>query len=711
MLLRIESALRYSIFMMGFTALATQIVLLREALNIFYGNELVIGILLANWMLLTGAGTYLGRFVTHQENNYISLTLSLLILAALPLLTVIGLNLAAHAIVHPGVLFSPGQVVLLTFTVLAPFCMLSGALFTFFSTALSGVSRQFSIGRVYGIEAIGSICGGLIFSLLLFHWLSTFQSLYLLFWLNLSAVMILSISNKYRWLMLVAGLYAISIIPLVIFADIDLKITQIQYPDQEIIAHRETPYGKIVLTEQAGQINFYDNAALYCTSQQIEQNEELVHFTLAQHEHPKNILLVSGGIAGTTLEILKYPDIHIDYVEINPAWIEIGHEFTTAITHPEINPLTLDARKYIRNTSAVYDAVIIDLPPPTTAQLNRFYTAEFFREVKSVLSNDAVVSTHLPSSANYMSPEQIISHSMLSNSLKSTFEHLIIFPGSYDYFIASDATLSFDIIEHLLDRGIVNTYVNAYYYVPELVKMRSDKIMESLDPSLGINRDLKPSSYFIHLQYWLSHFKYNFWFLGLILIVLSAAVILFSKNINKALFISGFTGASMEFVLIISFQVLYGYVYQMTGLLITLFMGGLATGALVLPKIWTPNRRKYFLFQIAIGTLVIFIPLAIQYLSGLNGFETLTIIVINGFSFMLGLLLGFQFTQAAYLQDTPVKTAASSTYAVDLLGSAAGSLATALILVPLLGIVETCMIIAGINFLISIFVLKIRRKV
>ena len=78
---------------------------------------------------------------------------------------------------------------------------------------------------------------------------------------------------------------------------------------------------------------------------------------------------------------------------------------------------------------------------------------------------------------------------------------------------------------------------------------------------------------------------------------------------------------------------------------------------------------------------------------------------------MLGLLLGFQFTQAAYLQDTPVKTAASSTYAVDLLGSAAGSLATALILVPLLGIVETCMIIAGINFLISIFVFKIRRKV
>src|SRR4030043_1511162 len=48
-------------FSLGFTALITQIILLREFLTVFYGNELVIGIVLSNWMILTALGAGLGR--------------------------------------------------------------------------------------------------------------------------------------------------------------------------------------------------------------------------------------------------------------------------------------------------------------------------------------------------------------------------------------------------------------------------------------------------------------------------------------------------------------------------------------------------------------------------------------------------------------------------------------------------------------------------
>ena len=39
-----------------------------------------------------------------------------------------------------------------------------------------------------------------------------------------------------------------------------------------------------------------------------------------------------------------------------------------------------------------YDVVIIDLPDPSTAQINRFYTIEFFNELKKILNKGWVVS-------------------------------------------------------------------------------------------------------------------------------------------------------------------------------------------------------------------------------------------------------------------------------------------------------------------------------
>ena len=53
----------------------------------------------------------------------------------------------------------------------------------------------------------------------------------------------------------------------------------------------------------------------------------------------------------------------------------------------------------------MYDAVIIDLPSPSNAQLNRFYTEEFFIETRDVLSIGGVLSFSLASRENYLSEE------------------------------------------------------------------------------------------------------------------------------------------------------------------------------------------------------------------------------------------------------------------------------------------------------------------
>ena len=54
---------------LGVSAVMTQLALLRELLTAFTGNELVFGIGLGSWLLLTGIGTWLGRFLAPKVHS------------------------------------------------------------------------------------------------------------------------------------------------------------------------------------------------------------------------------------------------------------------------------------------------------------------------------------------------------------------------------------------------------------------------------------------------------------------------------------------------------------------------------------------------------------------------------------------------------------------------------------------------------------------
>ena len=52
-----------------------------------------------------------------------------------------------------------------------------------------------------------------------------------------------------------------------------------------------------------------------------------------------------------------------------------------------------------------YDVVIADVPDPSTSQLNRFYTREFFAEVRRILTPGGVLSFSLGTYENYLGKE------------------------------------------------------------------------------------------------------------------------------------------------------------------------------------------------------------------------------------------------------------------------------------------------------------------
>ncbi|MCX6636003.1 MAG: hypothetical protein NT090_13120, partial [Acidobacteria bacterium] len=115
--------------LIGFTAVVAQIVLLRELMVVFHGNEISLGIALTCWLFWTAAGSALaGRFASPVPRRRMAV-LQLLTAAALPL-SVAAVRAAKTAFrPMPGEILGPAAMFLAALGTLSFFCLLSGGLF------------------------------------------------------------------------------------------------------------------------------------------------------------------------------------------------------------------------------------------------------------------------------------------------------------------------------------------------------------------------------------------------------------------------------------------------------------------------------------------------------------------------------------------------------------------------------------------------------
>ncbi len=100
-------------------------------------------------------------------------------------------------------------------------------------------------------------------------------------------------------------------------------------------------------------------------------------------------------------------------------------------------------------------------------------------------------------------------------------------------------------------------------------------------PLAALNQDFNPVLYFYHLRHWMSQFKIGFGVLQVLLLVLLCLYLVRLRGTALVLFASGFAATTLEIVLLLAFQVLCGSVYHQLGIIVTVFMTGLALGALL----------------------------------------------------------------------------------------------------------------------------------
>ena len=404
-----KKLLTIGFLLMGFTFTVTQGLLIRELMVSFFGNELSIGLILGNWLILEAIGSgSLGKLANRWGDRPASFAiLQVLFAVFLPisLFAINSIRSIVGAIQGEGIGLVP--IFWSSFLILVPLALVDGAMFAFGCQSFANLTglKAPSIGRVYVYEALGAIVGGMVFTYLLIPFLYTLQIVLLLSGLNLLLALFIFISSskRSRRISFIPAYVIVSLLFLLNFVvilhpEIDhfqRWLTSRQWEGFDVVYAENSVYGNVAVIRRESQYTFFSDGIPLLTSPMpdIVLNEEIVHLPMLFISDPQNALIVSGGLGGVISELEKYPFQRIDYAELDPLLIEAIKEFPTTLTlseleDPRLKIESVDGRLLVRkgiiNSANTYDLVLLNLPYPTTLQLNRFYTVEFFRLVKEL---------------------------------------------------------------------------------------------------------------------------------------------------------------------------------------------------------------------------------------------------------------------------------------------------------------------------------------
>lgn len=692
------ASLRVLLFLLGLTSIISQVIFIREFISVLSGNELVVGIVMAAWMLLTAWGAFYAR---KTDFSFLTLERSIAMLATLALLPALSVALLY---ILKDLLFPPGTLVnilgstIAAFILLFPVCFLAGALFTAFSTALSEVKKENLLGNSYAVEALGSLAGGLVFTIILACFFSSFGVVAIV-----SAIVLLtgarmkySENPKTAWKLILPGL----LIPVLVFVIQPEKyILKTLFHNQEIVSNQNTRYGNLVVTRQSGQLNVYENNELQFYTDNLMQNEEAVHFAMVQHKNPRRVLLISGGMAGMMKEIEKYPVEEIVYLEKNPALFRLQNLIPEKIDSTKVKVVKKDIRKFIASTGETFDVILINLPAPLSLAMNRFYTKEFFGLLKKHCTPESVICTSLPSTANYAEDNALELNASLWRTLGTIFTNRLLLTGEQNYFIASGAPLRMDVAALVSEKNVPTDYVNPYYLDDRLLAMRSQTLTSQFDEAVPVNRDFSPFLFTKQIGHWLSYFGLSYQLFVLIPALIFLLLFIRTDRITIGLYTGGFTAASLEVALLLAYQVYYGSLYLSTALFFAVFMAGLAFGSSGKISLKFNVFKSYYLVQFSLAVFACLMPVFIGLTGKFNALGTISQVIYFGLIFCLAAGVGFEFLLASQLRAKSFGEISGENYTFDLLGSAFGAFLTAIVLLPVAGLWITCLTVAGLNVL------------
>jgi len=743
-----DNSLYYLIFLLyGYTATSVQILFLRAFLATFSGNEITIGIFFSAWLFWTAAGSFVwGKLLRSRKNLWSSVfslqTFSALLIPA----TFVAIKLSSILLYpYPGEIAGIAVITMVCLLLLAPFGFFSGGIFAAGSYLIQmrqGKHPAASTARVYMIETAGSAIGGALFSLLLLSIFNAFPIAMFLLFINLLLSLYLAV--RYLKWSTVSLLFFTAFILLYSFGvwRTNYLISEKEWSGYKVLAQKDSPYGRLTLIQRQENKTVLQNGVPLFTVPDRQAAEQAVHYGLLLHEKPGSVLLIGGGLSGAIPEILKHPSVQkLHFVEIDKALPGLGRKYFPKIwcavkNDARVKIFSTDGRLYLAESKEKYDLIILNLPDPLTAQLNRFYTKEFFELASQRLKPGGIFTFRVSGAENYINRPLARYLKCLYLTLGRVFKSTETAPGETIHFFAKNDTAGIKIkpkllIGRLRERRLRTQYIREYYIPFQLSEQRRAYLKEVLKKAgdVPLNSDFAPAACYLSSVFWSSRFSVSFPqllrrmqsvpFYVPLLMLFAGILFLYILQRRKtcahekqklfaalSMFGSGFSMISLELIIFLTYQALHGSLYNQLALLLGVFMAGMSAGTwFSLAKI-----SKMSAFKLA-GInlwLVIFSAITVFFVySGLGTSPDYGHLVWMLLAFFAGMSGGIIFPVASAFYYSEKGTESSGTlYALDLAGSLIGAFLTAAFIIPLFGFKGIFVIIILLHTLLAVAALS-----
>ena len=772
---------------LGFAGQIGQVVMLREFLMVFHGNELSLGIILGAWTVWVGVGSRIAGRVREKTDEALAMSvIAAAVLVVFPATIIAIRGLRAVFPVQPGAYLSVVDMLVSTALVTAPVGLLLGAQFVMLARAWRRGDRAIDTAaadKTYVAEALGNVVGGLLFALLLVHLLGSFHAVVGV-GLVMAAIGLLSSRARGRPLLWAAVLVGIASVPVLSLLDSWAYESQWRTltPQHELVAVRHSRYGAVSVLRREDQYSFFQSGNLLFSlagpeapDPALEEQDAVVsaHLAMAQHPDPRRVLLMGGGMRGLLREVVRYPVERVDYVELDPVVTSTAVEYTgeqtrLALERDEVRLVHGDGRLFLRGVDRHYDLVFVDAPDPSTAVLNRFYTVEFFREAAAALSDGGVLVITAGSTGDARGVEIANRNATIFHTLKRVFAHvLVVGERNLHYFatnaagtISEDATLliaryhasgvptpgfsprQFDILLEPGPLRRINWILRHHgrsddahlwapdtgpLFAPAVADQEADEhLLPPVRERFFINADFRPIGYVHTLAYWnqltrAAHagalrgvLRVRPWWIVppvALSLVLAVVIPLVRREPSRspvgrypllfAVFTTGLSTMALQIALLFGFQSVYGFVYEMVGLIVAGFMAGLALGAWCVHRFVRDraNPRLLMGVQLAISICAALIAIALPHTAGIES-PAIRFAFFLLVTFAAGFLNGVDFPIAAALclkTGARAERATGTVYGLELFGACTGSLIAGIVVAPVLGVVAACLLAAIAN--------------
>ncbi|MFQ5878396.1 MAG: hypothetical protein ACE5JH_12055 [Acidobacteriota bacterium] len=502
-------------FAAGGLALSTQVLLLRELMVALQGDETAVALGLFAWLGGIAAGAGVGRILTRRHPGRWAAT-GFALLAALCPAGVVASRLARWALSPPpGELLPLGHAVALAVLVLAPPGGLVGLTFTALAAtaASAGWRPGRGIARLYVLESLGSLAGGLAVTFLVVPLLDPMRGALLSAgsWVLVGSAAARprkppgsgvapasAVPGRAALRVAAAVLLVLGALPLA--RRVGEWTVRARFrglaPGIPLLDWADTPYQHVAIAGGALR-HLYAGGQYAGSFPDPSEHEALAHRLACLAPRPGRILLVGSGFAGTLRYLLDHPVERIDLLEIDRRAIDLvrahlAPEDARALEDRRVRIVIDDPRRFLSRraggpppapvgrvgarrsagpedeTGRTYGLILILEPPPVTLLLARMSSVEFYRLCAARLAPDGVLVVRLETTPNVLTGESAALGGALWGALREVFPVVRAGPGPEGLLLAGTDPDAVTLDPSVLAGRFAHRRIASRVFVPEL---------------------------------------------------------------------------------------------------------------------------------------------------------------------------------------------------------------------------------------------------